>query len=65
MAFDMPSYGGSDSMKTYQFEVYTYFGRTLALFEVGADETHHTALEAARAYLLDAEKQGTTCWIRR
>jgi hypothetical protein len=51
-------------MKNYQFEVYTYFGRTLALFEVGAGETHHSALEAARAYLLDAEKQGVTCWIR-
>ena len=52
-------------MNTYQFEVYKYFGRTLARFEVAADETHHTALEAANAYAIDAEERGITCWIRR
>lgn len=50
-------------MKT-SFQVYTYFGRVLATFTTPMNETHHSALENARKYLLKKEKDGVKCWIK-
>lgn len=52
------------TMNTDIFEVYTYFGRVLYKFPIEAGQTHHDALEEARLYISEAEKQGTTCWLR-
>jgi hypothetical protein len=47
------------------FQVYTYFGRTLAEFEVMGDETHHRALEESRVFLEQWEKRTRSkAWCR-
>lgn len=51
-------------MSKSAFEVYTYFGRSIARFEIGENETHHCAAENARQALLKNERNGVICWIR-
>ena len=45
--------------KGFAFEVYTHFGRVLATFPVHAGETHHRAMEEARAFGLSL---GHSAW---
>lgn len=41
-------------------EVYTHFGRVIARFPIGPNETHHRALEEARRIALQEKAR----WIR-
>lgn len=45
------------------FEVYTYFGRVVARFDIGPGETYHKALDKARAELIARGDKGF--WIRQ
>jgi hypothetical protein len=47
------------------FEVYTYFGRVLKVFEGRTNKTHHDAYEQARIFIVDYEKQNNSkAWVR-
>ena len=47
------------------FTVYTYFGRVLATFKIPDSETHHNAMESARKYLEQYERDtGKPAWLR-
>ena len=47
------------------FEAYTYFGRVISSHTIGENETHHKALNEARATMLQFEREtGQSAWIR-
>ncbi len=42
------------------FEVYTYFGRRVAWYQIGENELHHRAAEAARVRCAETPNS----WVR-